>query len=129
MDEITTRLKGLYLLRQIDYKLLWKNITKMWITAGRCHFHFMLSFYTPWRQQKTFVFRCFQGVWNSNIGQKWVNEKAECFPFGSRKAKRNAIEKNEYQVTVQLIKYSTVLNYGGGSFFSSWNTLLWLIVW
>ena len=37
------------------------------------YFWSMFQFYTPGNTRKPLVFWCFQGVWNENIGQKWVN--------------------------------------------------------
>ena len=50
------------------------------------HFWRISSFYTPWKHQKPYVFSCFQGASNGNIGQKQVNVKLSLMSFIFKKS-------------------------------------------
>ena len=49
----------------------------VYVARALINFRPMFPFYTRGKHHKTKVLRCLQGVWNWNIGQKWVNVIAE----------------------------------------------------
>ena len=56
----------------IYFFVLW--YLSLFLVSSLNHFCSMFLFNDHWKHQKTFSFLCFQGLLNSSIGQKWVNQ-------------------------------------------------------